>query len=134
MQREQKLEKYIFNISGLSSKVYSAKNLQGRVGARIFKCYPIVMHISKDCVNFKPLIYHELGHLFTLGNNCFIIEEVLAQLWAFKTLIKNKKLYNQSYSWVKRWHTCKNSHTEGYTQAADIILQCLQKESINYLL
>ena len=133
MKREPRLEQYFFTQFNVNFKVYSVKKIRGNYGASIY-CNKSKIIVSEDCLDYYPVLWHEIGHYFTtLGWHSFLVREVLAQCWAFRN-IKDKSLYKESYDWVcYYWSQLKNGKTKQYAQASDIILQCLQKECINNL-
>lgn len=122
MKRHIKLEKYIKRYTDRDIKVYIVKWLWGGYGAWI-NSKKGILKIREDDSNFKPLIWHEMGHLMA-GAKSWVKNEVEAQKWALKTLkkLKYKRIYKESINWIQRWGNSSES-ANGYKKARKILLQ-----------
>ena len=133
MKRYLKLEKYIKKYTGENIKVFTVKYHKGGYGAymRGSKGY---MTILEELVNFKPLIWHEMGHLLD-GDTNFIKNETKAQLAVFAKLkqLGYQKLYAQSLLWlINRWGQQANKNNKGYAKAKKQILNTMNKNPDKY--
>jgi len=128
MKRNKKLEKYIKRMSGIAVEVRVVKKFWDLVGA---KAWPEKQRITfaEDELDYKPLIWHEMGHLKTQITAYFSIkDEVSAQMWALRELRKRgyRKLYKESVDYVKEWgwnKECPKRYV--YSRARNIILKKL---------
>jgi len=115
-------------MSGIVVEVRIVKKFWDLVGA---KAWPKKQRISftEDHLDYKPLIWHEMGHLKTQITGYFSIkDEVKAQMWALKELKRRgyKKLYKESVDYVKDWgwnKKCPKRYV--YSRARNIILKKL---------
>ena len=103
--RSKKLEKLIKEMTGQSFIVETKKWLWYGFSARVYltKNY---MTIRRDHINFKPVIWHEIGHIKTTKiKMSFFEREYRAEMWALKQSLekKNIKLFEESLAWVKSW-------------------------------
>ena len=135
MKRCKPLEKYIKKYTGINLKVYTVKYHHGGYGAYQKYYSRGYMTINEDLTDFKPLIWHEMGHLMMNDGKGFIEREVDAQLWAFKTLkeLNLSKIYRDSLMWVNcRWGSLENDSQNGYGKARKIILETLNNQKKKY--
>ena len=115
MKRYLKLEKYIKRYTGINLKVYTIKYHHGGYGAYQKYYLKGYMTINEDLVDFKPLIWHEMGHLMTHDDD-WIKAEYKAQKWALNKLkkLKYNRIYKRSIEWIKRWNKIENENTIKY--------------------
>lgn len=89
-----------------------------------------ILKIREDELDFRPLIWHEMGHIVTSPTSGFSVKnEVNAQLWAMKNLkkLKYKKCYRESLEYIKSWNIDRKKHwrLNIYARAKNIILKNL---------
>jgi ATP:corrinoid adenosyltransferase len=121
MKRSLKLEKYIKRHTGHEIKVFIVKWIKGGFGAYINNKR---LKICEDDMDYKPLLWHEMGHLID-GDYNWVKNEYKAQKWALKTLkkLKYNNIYQESIEWIKLWG--KRDLTicdRGYRKASRMLL------------
>ena len=122
MVRNFELEKYIKRYTGKTVKVHTVKWIKGGYGASM---NPVRgLKICKEDSIFRPLIWHEMGHLMGRDRN-WVKNEVKAQKWALKNLkrLGYNRIYKESIEWVKRWGTTGTISDKKYKKASKIILK-----------
>jgi len=121
MKRNIQLEKYIKRHTGHNVKVFTVKWLKGGYGAKMNTVTGL--KICEEVSTYKPLIWHEMGHLIDEDMN-WVKNEIKAQTWALKRLKKlgYNKIYEESLDWIKSWQNIKNASTQYYKEASEIIL------------
>ncbi len=123
MKRNKRLEKYIELYTGCNIKVITVKWIKGGYGASINSKK---LKIHEDDVDYKPLIWHEMGHLMRYDKD-WVKNEYKAQKWALVTLkkLKYNDIYEESIEWIKGWRF----HISGvkYEKVAELILKEFDK-------
>ncbi len=122
MKRDIKLEKYIKRYTGHNIQVFTVKWIKGGYGAKINSVTG--MKICESDMHYKPLIWHEMGHLI-VGDNNWIKNEYKAQKWALKTLkkLKYNNIYKDSIEWIKIWGTRNQTKDDRrYKKVSKILL------------
>ena len=101
MLRNKKLERYVKRYTGKEIKAYTVKCIKGGYGAYMSDR---VLRIREDEMDYKPLIWHEIGHLMAWDDD-WVKNEYKAQKWALRKLKKlnYKNLYKESIEWIKIW-------------------------------
>lgn len=123
MRRDFKLERYVKRYTNIKVKVFLLKYVKGGYGA-IMNPFTRELKILYDLKDFKPLIWHEMGHLMTNDYN-WIKREYKVQKWALKTLkrLKYNKIYKESLEWIKTWHDIKNNSRLKYGKVQKMLLK-----------
>jgi len=130
--RNKKLEKYVKRYTGVSLKVITQKWFWGGYGAKYQS--KGILYIREDLLNFKPLIWHEMGHLMD-GAEDWVENEVKAQLAVFKKLkdLGYEKIYRDSLMWVTvRWGNQNNENNRNYAKARKRILAAIIQNPKKY--
>lgn len=129
MKRNIKLEKYIKRYTKKDVKVQVVQYFHNEPngGAKFFVERNLLKIVKSD-LDFRPLIWHEMGHIVTSPTSGFCIKhEVDAQLWAMRVLkrLKYKKLYKESIEYIKSWNIDRTKHwrLNIYGRAKNIILK-----------
>lgn len=126
---EKQITRYLRKHLKQSFKVIILPRINGGYGA--FMSLTIrTMLIRKDCSNFLPLIWHEMGHCWDGDYDSFVLNEVKAQLAALRRLKKlgYQKIYDDSVKWIKtRWGKTKTESSKEYALAAKKILKAIKK-------
>ena len=123
MRRNKRLEKYIKLYTGCDIKVYIVKCIKGGYGACINSKR---LKICEEDSEYKPLIWHEMGHLMAWNNRNWIKNEYKAQEWSLRRLkkLKYNNIYKESIEWIKIWGT--RNHTvddKKYRKVAKMLLK-----------
>lgn len=124
-----KLKKYIKRYTKKDVKIHLIKYFRNEpnIGAKYFIKKNLLI-IVKSELDYRPLIWHEMGHIATSPTSEFCVKnEVNAQLWVMKNLkkLKYKKLYKESIEYIKDWNIDRVKHWKLniYSRAKNIILK-----------
>ncbi len=122
------LQKYIKRYTKKDVKIQIVKFFRNdpNGGAKYF-VERNLLKIREDELDFRSLIWHEMGHIVTSPTSGFSVKnEVNAQLWVMKNLkkLKYKKLYKESIEYIKSWNIDRNKcwRLNIYSRAKNIIL------------
>ena len=121
MKRDIKLEKYIKRYTGKKVTVYVMNWIWGGYGGW-YNRRKNILEFHKDGVNYKPLIWHEMGHLMGKARG-YVNNEVFACSWHLNELkrLKYNRLYNESLEWYKEIGSSGCERDKEYRKVSKII-------------
>jgi len=121
LKRSKKLEKYIKHYTGKNVKVFIMNWIWGGYGGW-YNRKKNILELHKDDADYKPLVWHEMGHLIDKKRG-YVNNEVFACTWHLNRLkaLGYNRLYKESLEWYKGIGHSGCERDKEYRKVAKII-------------